>query len=168
MLAAQMAARFGSRPALLYAPAVVDGSDVRASLLNDSSIRATFDQFARLDVAFLGIGAIGDANGSRLVYGGLIDTAHAEILRREGAVGDVLSYVFDAGGRLVRSGLEDRVLAIGLEDLLRVPRRIGVASGVGKAQAIAGALRGGFINVLVTDSGVAASLCREEVGHAVS
>jgi DNA-binding transcriptional regulator LsrR (DeoR family) len=168
MLTAQLAARFDTRPALLYAPAVVSGSDVRTSLLNDSSIRATFDQFARLDIAFLGIGALGDANNSRLIYGGLLEEAHADVLRREGAVGDVLSYVFDARGRFVSSGLEDRVLAISLDDLLRVPRRIGVASGAGKVQAVAGALRGGLVNVLVTDSGVATSLCESEAGHAVS
>ena len=42
---------------------------------------------------------------------------------------------------------------------LRVPCRIGVAAGLAKVQAIEGALRGGFINVLVTDSMVAQALC---------
>ena len=36
--------------------------------------------------------------------------------------------------------------------LWRTPLRLGVAGSVEKAEAILGAIRGGFINVLVTDS----------------
>jgi DNA-binding transcriptional regulator LsrR (DeoR family) len=39
-----------------------------------------------------------------------------------------------------------------------VPRRIGVAAGLATMQAIEGALRCGFINILVTDSAVAQAL----------
>lgn len=167
-LASQLAGRFGSRPAFLYAPAVVDGPQVRESLLTESSIRATFEQFKDLDVAFLGIGALGGTDASRLEYEGLIDSAGTEALRKQGAVGDVLSYVFDASGRLIQSGLEERILAIPLNDLLQVPRRVGVASGVEKVVAIAGALRGGLVNVLVTDSSVASQLCIDDQSHVSS
>ncbi len=38
---------------------------------------------------------------------------------------------------------------------------MGVAGGTGKIQAIAGALRGGYVNVIVTDSLVAGEILRQ-------
>jgi DNA-binding transcriptional regulator LsrR (DeoR family) len=146
----------------MYAPALVGAPDVRGSLLGDASIHATFERFRELDVAFVGIGSITEADSSRLVYGGALEGNDVVRLRERGAVGDVLAFLFDAQGDVVESGLEDRMLAIGLEDFRRIPRRIGVAAGIEKAAAIAGALRGGFVNTLVTDSTVAKRLCSEE------
>jgi DNA-binding transcriptional regulator LsrR (DeoR family) len=163
-LAVDLATRFGTEPSVMYAPALVGGAEVRGSLLADASIQATFERFPHLDVAFLGIGSIGEADTSRLVYGGALGPEEVERLRERGAVGDVLAYLFDVDGNIVESGLEDRMLAIGLEDLLRIPRRIGVSAGVEKAIAIGGALRGGFVNTLVTDSSVAKLLCRAGEG----
>jgi DNA-binding transcriptional regulator LsrR (DeoR family) len=163
VLAAELAMRFGTRPFLMYAPALVAAANVRGSLLGEASIHATFERFQELDVAFVGIGSITEADASRLVYGGALEGNDVVRLRERGAVGDVLAFLFDADGNVVESGLEDRILAIGLDDFRRIPRRIGVAAGIEKAAAIAGALRGGFVNTLVTDSTVAERLCSEEV-----
>lgn len=67
----------------------------------------------------------------------------------------MLTYVYDRRGRRVPSSLDERLLAIPLEDLLRVPHRIGVAAGVDKAEATLGALRGGYANVMLLDSALA-------------
>jgi DNA-binding transcriptional regulator LsrR (DeoR family) len=160
-LAVDLATRFGTQPSVMYAPALVGGAEVRGSLLGDATIHATFERFRDLDVAFVGIGSITEPDTSRLVYGGALGTDDVQRLRERGAVGDVLAYLFDAEGNVVESGLEDRMLAIGLDDLLRIPRRVGVAAGIDKATAIGGALRGGFVNTLVTDSSVARKLCKD-------
>jgi DNA-binding transcriptional regulator LsrR (DeoR family) len=160
-LAVDLATRFGTQPSVMYAPALVGGAEVRGSLLGDATIHATFERFRDLAVAFVGIGSITEPDASRLVYGGALDADEVQRLRERGAVGDVLAYLFDAEGNVVESGLEDRILAIGLDDLLRIPRRVGVAAGIEKATAIGGALRGGFVNTLVTDSSVARKLCAD-------
>jgi DNA-binding transcriptional regulator LsrR (DeoR family) len=160
-LTTQLAELFRAPSHLLYAPAVVGGNGLRESLLADSSIKATYDMYRELDVAVLGIGALARGTTSRLLYGGIIDETLLRGLLEQGAVGDVLSYIYRADGSLVATPLDDCVVAIPLRDLLRVPRRIGVAAGLAKVQAIEGALRGGFINVLVTDSKVARSICED-------
>lgn len=160
-LAVDLATRFGTQPSVMYAPALVGGAEVRGSLLGDATIHATFERFRDLDVAFVGIGSITEPDTSRLVYGGALSPDEVQRLRERGAVGDVLAYLFDAEGNVVESGLEDRMLAIGLDDLLRIPRRVGVSAGIDKATAIGGALRGGFVNTLVTDSSVARKLCKD-------
>ena len=158
-LTTQLADRFRGRSHLLYAPAVVDGNALRDSLLADSSIQATYAMYRELNVAVLGIGALAQGTTSRLLYGGIIDETLLHTLLKQGAVGDVLSYIYRSDGSLVSTALDDCVVAIPLQDLLRVPCRIGVAAGLAKVQAIEGALRGEFINVLVTDSSVAQALC---------
>jgi lsr operon transcriptional repressor len=51
--------------------------------------------------------------------------------------------------------LNRRMVGIELKDLQDIEQVIGVAGGEAKAEAILGALRGGHINVLVTDDGAA-------------
>ncbi len=77
--------------------------------------------------------------------------AELGIMRELGAVGDIGFRYYDADGALVRSGLDERVMGISAEQFFGIPRRIGVAGGAAKFQAIRGAARGGWINVLITD-----------------
>ena len=66
-------------------------------------------------------------------------------------MGDVLLRFFDAQGAPVDTPLNQRVISMRPEQLRRVDRSIGVAGGERKFDAIWGALRGGWVNVLVTD-----------------
>jgi len=51
----------------------------------------------------------------------------------------------------VKTPLDERVIGLPLEDLARVDRVIALAGGAKKTDAIAGALRVGVIDTLVTD-----------------
>jgi DNA-binding transcriptional regulator LsrR (DeoR family) len=82
-------------------------------------------------------------------------------LKRAGAVGDVFSYFVDAAGEVVKTEIYDRMIAIGIEDLKHIPTRIGVATGAVKARAVVAAVRGGFVNTLILDSWLAASVLAE-------
>jgi len=159
ILTADLARRFRSAPHLLFAPAAVAAGSVRRALLEDSEIKETFSLFGQLTIALLGIGSLAQGESSRLLYGGLIDDASRTGLLAQGAVGDVLSYVYDAGGAILNNAAGDRMIAISPEQLLAVPHRIGVATGKVKATAITGALAGGLVNVLVTDSQAAGVIC---------
>jgi len=52
-------------------------------------------------------------------------------------------------------GAEEGVVGISLEQLHALDGVIGVAGGVEKVSAILGALRGGYLNVLITDEATA-------------
>ena len=89
------------------------------------------------------------------------DALHARLLRR-GAVADVLSYVLTDDGEVLSSGLEDRTISIGLDDLRRTPHRIGVASGWRKSRAVRAAIASGLVNILVTDHQIASAILAGE------
>ena len=71
-------------------------------------------------------------------------------LVKAGAVGDHLGWAFNEAGELVRASTQQRVTSI---QLRRPPKKpvIAFAGGEHKAQAVLGALRGQWINGLVTD-----------------
>ena len=77
-------------------------------------------------------------------------------------VGDILGQFFDADGNVVELPIHDRRIGIELSDLMHIPKVVGVAGGLHKAQAILGALHGGFLDVLVTNELVAIRLLELE------
>jgi DNA-binding transcriptional regulator LsrR (DeoR family) len=54
--------------------------------------------------------------------------------------------------------IEKRMVSIDAASMLRVPRRIGVAGGIRKLAAVRAAITGKWVNILITDSEVAAEL----------
>ncbi|RLC59170.1 MAG: sugar-binding transcriptional regulator, partial [Chloroflexota bacterium] len=76
-------------------------------------------------------------------------------LRTQGAVGDICARHYDAQGHVLDIELNQRIVGIELEALHSIGQVVGVAGGEAKAEAILGALRGGHVNVLVTDDAAA-------------
>jgi len=77
---------------------------------------------------------------------------------RHGPGNNVFSYFIDARGDIVRTDLYDRMVTIGLPQIRKAPTAVGVATGAAKARAVAAAIRGGFVNTLIVDSGLAQAL----------
>ena len=65
---------------------------------------------------------------------------------------DVCGLHFDLNGQPACDDFCERLVSIRRLDLLSIPLRLGVAGGEGKADAILGALRSKYVNVLVIDS----------------
>ncbi len=106
---------------------------------------------------------IGDIEPSKLLTlsGNVFSLEEQEELRGKGAVGDILLRFFDKNGKPVKGPLSNRVVSMSLEQLTRTNRAIAVAGGPRKFKAISGALRGKWINVLVTDRRTAERLLAE-------
>jgi DNA-binding transcriptional regulator LsrR (DeoR family) len=129
----------------LHAPGVLDDAVVREALCAHPGVRSVVDLWSRLDVALFGIGGPAWSEAS------LGRQAMAEI-RAGAAVGEVLIAPFAIDGRLVAASLRARTIAFDARGLAGVSLTIGVAEGPAKLAPILGALRGGFLNVLVTDA----------------
>lgn len=146
-----------SRVHYLHAPLLVDSPDIQAAMLRDGSIKAALDAAARAEIALVGIGALDDE--APLVRYGHISKRDRRALIAAGAVGDVATRFLTPDGEPVHV-LDDRLLAIEPERLRRIPLVIAVASGTYKRDAIIGALRTGWIDVLATDELTAREVLR--------
>jgi deoxyribonucleoside regulator len=153
-LARRMADVFGGRCRYLNAPLVVDDEQVATALLRQRGVRETLAAAAHADVALVGIGALVPGVSS-LLRAGYITIDGLADLRRLGAVGDVCGHHFGVDGAMVDAELSRRVVSIDLASLRAIPRVIGIASGVAKAEALVGALRARLVNVVVTDDATA-------------
>ncbi len=138
----------------------------RRRLLQDPVVRKIYDAARSVDIALVGIGQIAERTPG---FCSLAEAYGVSVrrLRELGVVGEINYQPFDADGRLVDRPelrpLMRRVLAVGgerLQELSRRPDRtvIAVAGGPAKVEAVRGALRGRFFNVLVTDEDVAAAV----------
>jgi DNA-binding transcriptional regulator LsrR (DeoR family) len=93
--------------------------------------------------------------------GNVFSPQELELLRLRNAAGDILMRFFDQNGNLVKTGLENRVISMSLDQLSKTSRAVGVAGGSRKYAAILAALRGRWVNILVTDHFTAKRLAGE-------
>jgi DNA-binding transcriptional regulator LsrR (DeoR family) len=140
----------------------------RRRLLRNPEVRRIYEAAQSVDIALLGVGRIAEQTPG---FCSLAEAYGISVrrLRELGVVGEINYQPFDAQGRLLdRSELRAlmrRVLSVTGERLQALSRRedryvIAVAGGRAKVEAIRGALRGRFLNVLVTDEDVARAVVR--------
>ena len=149
-LTTRLARLTGAEPKLLPVQGLTSSREAKLLMLADPFVRETMDLFGSITLAIVGIGAV---EPSELLArsGNIFSSRELADLAEAGAVGDISLRFFDANGRPVKTPLDERVIGLPLEDLKKVGRVIALAGGAKKAAAIAGALRVGVIDMLVTD-----------------
>ena len=136
-------------------PVIARSVEERELLTSLASVKSLFDLVERTDVSFVGVGAVGDS--AALVQDGIITRQEAEALRQLGAVGEITGWAFDAAGKVLAEGTNQRVASAPLR---RADNRlvIGVAMGPSRRAPVRGALAGRLISGLVTDEATAEHL----------
>lgn len=162
-LVGQFADCFGANPVLLPAPGLVTDPLVKEALLRDESITTVMAAWGQVTDAVVGIGGIEPSPLFLRSRSGVTEPERNK-LQALRAVGDICFRFFDAAGQLVESDLDQRVMGIGAAEFLRIPRRIGIAGGRRKFEAIRAAAAGHWINVLITDLQTARRLVSEPPG----
>jgi DNA-binding transcriptional regulator LsrR (DeoR family) len=148
-LAQEVGRILGGRTVQFLAPAFVAEPRARRNILATPAVRQARDFLRRLDVALIGIGAV--SPHVSLVERGYLTAAEMVRYRRLGARGEILLQFFDAHGASL-DALNQRVIGMALAELRRVPLVVaGVSGPPDKSEAILAALRGQFIDVLITD-----------------
>ena len=152
--AARLTGRFAKlvngEATFLSTPGVVGSEAALQVLREDPYVQEAITLFDEVSLALIGIGAV-EPSDLLAKSGNTFSEAELEILRREGAVGDILLHFFDADGQPIKSSLDHRVMSMNLEQIRRADRAVAVAGSRRKQDAILGALRGKWINVLITD-----------------
>jgi DNA-binding transcriptional regulator LsrR (DeoR family) len=149
-LVQRTARALGARARILSAPGIVPSREVRDALLADPQIADTLSLAAHADIALVGIGR--PTSNSVVRRSRILAEETVAELTALGAVGDIGLCFFDAYGKPVAHEINERIIGLTLDQMAGIPRVIGVAGGPEKFGVIRAALRGGLIDVLVTDA----------------
>lgn len=157
-IAQEFSRKFGGTYTQFLSPAVFSEQKAMEYFLKEKSISYIFDDFQKLDTLIMGIG-IPQRVESTLVRAGYITGENLEKFARDGMAGDIALHIFDEDGATEKfRAFNDRVAGMPLEVMKKVRNRIGIAGGENRAEAIRGAIKGGFINMLITNIDAAEKL----------
>lgn len=137
-------------------PAIVDSKITSDILKEETQVQNVLNLAKEAEVSIFSIGAL--SKDSILYEVGYLKDEDFLALEEKQAVGDIASRYFDINGEIALKELDDRVVGFGLEELKEKEWTIAIAVGINKVNALIGALRGGFMNVLYTDEKTAREL----------
>jgi DNA-binding transcriptional regulator LsrR (DeoR family) len=157
-LVRELAGKLGATYRYLHAPGVLRSTMARNSLLAEPAIAEVLQRAQKADIAMVGIGAAGIGSSSAVIDALGLTSAERKAFMDAGPVGDTCCRFFDAEGRPILGPVHDRVLAIELDQLRRIPTVMGVATGTEKALGVLGAIRGGLVDGLIIDASLALAL----------
>ena len=146
----------------LSAPAVASSVAARSVMIAEPLVAEQMNILLRANKALFGVASL--RPNASLYSEGVFEAAELQSYIDGDAVGVLAARFIDAWGQSVAGALDDRVIGLSLNDLLRIELRICVAGGFDKVPAILAALRRGYANVLVTDAATARGVLRADGG----
>ena len=145
----------GAECYFMPAPFFADILEDKLVLMVQRSLEPVLALARQAELVVVGIGEVGPQ--AHLRASGMITAAEHDELVRAGAVGEVLGRFVDAAGRPVAAEINERAMAVRLEELAG-RQIVAIAGGRGKAPAIAAVLEGGRLTGLITDEATAREL----------
>ena len=143
--------KFDARAIYLNAPLYVDDAQMGEHLKAEPLIAFALNKARNADIILTGIGEAHEDTFKYMWYGFDIRKELNQLLEA-GVVGSICAQTYDINGTPVSSGFNSHVIAVTLDELKTAKKVVAVSGGIRKAAAILGALRGGYVDVLVTDS----------------
>jgi DNA-binding transcriptional regulator LsrR (DeoR family) len=155
----RLAARTGGEGHFLPVPFVADSEADRRVLMSQRIVQEAMALARRADFFLVSLGEC--AAGSAIHVERLISDADLASLRLAGAVADTIGKFFDAEGRLVAADLNERTIAVGIEDLRR-HELVLLAAGRRKLAATRAMLASGLVDGLILDGDMALLLYEDD------
>ena len=154
----RMRLSLGARTISFPVPAFFDHVATREAMWSERSVKRVLSVARRASLAVFGVGALDTLNGalpSQVYEGGHLTARDQTVLRRQNVVGDVCTVLLRADGSWRDVTLNARATGPTPAQLARIPRRLCVAAGTGKARALLAALRARTATDLVVDDATA-------------
>jgi lsr operon transcriptional repressor len=158
---------YRDRLTMIPAPFLASTPELAAAIAREGAIARCMKLAMAAPWKVVGVGAVD--NTATLAQLGYQRPEDLEELAKCGAVGDIIGQFFDASGQILDVEVHRRRIGVDLADLDEAPGvTIAVAGGEAKRSAIAGALRHGHIDILVTTEEDALALLESEAAQAPS
>ena len=149
---------FNAKLYLTPAPLLMASEDIVKAMEQEPSVKQIRHMATLAQMSIVGIGGV-DSNAT-LLTNGTLNHSDVLLLSMQGAVGDMLCHFIDKDGNVIQSSLERRLMSTPLEQLKEMNNSIGVAGGSTKSEAILAALKGNYLDVLITDETTATNVLR--------
>lgn len=146
---------FGT-PYYLNAPLYINNSEIKASLLAEPDIFNTLNKARELSCVITGIGGMSSLP--------LINPAFRPYLTQKDidstglCSGSIYGYVLNNDGRIADIDLNEKLIAVPIDDILSASHRIAIVYGRHKADITAKVIKNGYINEIITDTETAVTL----------
>lgn len=140
---------------ILPLPLIFENKQIKEMVIKDKFINEILDTGKRTSMALFTVETT--EQDATLFELGYFNDQQIKTLQ-EKAAGGLVSRFIDERGKIVDDQLNDRTVAIALDDLKQARESALIAGGMNKLKAIKAALAGKYANVLVTDSLVAQHL----------
>ncbi|MEI8200608.1 MAG: sugar-binding transcriptional regulator [Eubacteriales bacterium] len=152
----KLADAYGGIPYILPLPAIVDKKETRDLILMERSISQIMDISRKANIAIFTMGYFSPE--CALARAGYVSETEVILLKEKGAVGDIFTRLITIDGQICDRDLDDRTIALDLDDLKKKEYRIGIACGCEREKSVYGALVSETCNVLVTDEATAVKM----------
>jgi deoxyribonucleoside regulator len=158
-IAQSIGMKYQAVPYLLPLPAIVDSAALKRSIVSDKNIARVLQFATASEIAVYTIGLFN--RDSVLVKADYFEEKEVTDLMQKGAVADICSRIINTDGNICSASLDARTIGIGLRDLAAKKHAIAVAGDREKLPAIRAALKGKWLNCLITDDWIAEELVSE-------
>jgi DNA-binding transcriptional regulator LsrR (DeoR family) len=147
--------QLGGSCAYITAPIYCPTAEARAALIDHGGIADALAEARKSDIALISCGSID--NNAVLDHHDSFSRHRAD-LKAAGAVGSILGTFVNDRGDVVDHSLNACVMALTLNELKSIPRRILLTNGLKKLAVTRAALNARLVDTLVTDESVAQAL----------
>jgi deoxyribonucleoside regulator len=149
---------FGGKNYSLLAEALLSSPEVAASIKNEKYVKQVYEMFDQITISICGMGSFYPQLDSLLCKSKYLTEEEIDNLRKNDVVGDIVLRFFDKEGKECETNFKDRTIAIELEQFKQIKTKISVVSDEVKTHTTLAALKGGFVDVLITDYNLGKSI----------
>ncbi len=142
----------GGQSVIFHAPFILDDVASADALRRQASVIEGLQAITDVTHAVVGLGVWSPGLSTVL---DMTTTAEQHELSAAGVIGEIAGVFFDAQGRVVESGVSERLITLSGADLLAIPSVTAIVAGTKKAPAVTAAISGGLIDGLITDAPLA-------------
>ncbi|KZM48457.1 sugar-binding transcriptional regulator [Labrenzia sp. OB1] len=153
---ATLARRYGAHCVNLHVPLLLSDRLLVDRLKQEPVIREQLDAVADCNKTIFACGTC--TAGSHVVHAGLLDRSEVDACAEKGAIGVICGRLIDHNGNPVLREIENRMIAVTLDQMKNKDMGLLVGSGPQRAAPMLAAIRGGYATHVATCSETAAQL----------
>lgn len=161
-IAVGFAQMFGGQYLEFFSPAMFNSIEVLRGFMQETAMRRVTECYDKMDTVIMGIGTP-NRSSSTMIRAGYIKQEQIDSYVAQGMVGDLAMQFFDMQGETDKfMDFNERAAAMPLARIKNIRNKICIGSGANKAKALYGAIKGEYVNIVVTDEDCAVKLLELE------